>query len=303
MDVCLANLGLEQADVSLEGYLSDPSPRTTVLIAIVRQLYHTRRLLLTNEFYDKAALALGEEYLLQLLAKILKHYSIYTHRRLLNAPNKEAGKVAEDYATPEAGVEPPNTIEDLPNAEHHARGSIGWSTYSSYLKFSQRGFMMVLFAVCCVAAQSLSVYSTLMYRKHTQDSTITFRFESLLFLTPFLSILPTAGALLCILAISLRASKNLFCKVIKGITQITATFQTKVVANRLSNDLKFFDKNFCLCIFDISFTGCSILGSVGLCLLGLVMRNYLWMLGTLAILLVIAASMYLLNQRAMWAIR
>jgi len=118
-----------------------------------------------------------------------------------------------------------------------------------------------------------------------------------------MSILPTAAGLACIFIISLQASRNLFEVVMKDITNLIAIFQRRAVANRLSNDLKFFDKNFCLCLYDITSTGCAVLASVGLCLVGLGFKNYLWMLGTLAILSLIAISMYLLNQRSMWALR
>lgn len=187
--------------------------------------------------------------------------------------------------------------------EHNSRGSIGLPTYSAYLKVSHRGYLLLLFTGCCVAAQALSIYSTLTYRRHTQDPTITFTFNSLLFFTPFLSIAPTACGLVAILAISVQASRSLFSIVINQITNVKNRFEKRVIANRLSNDLKFFDKNFCLCIYDISSTGCAVFGSIGLCLLGIVSKSYLWMLGILMILTLLAVSMYLLYQRSMWALR
>jgi hypothetical protein len=90
---------------------------------------------------------------------------------------------------------------------------------------------------------------------------------------------------------------------IQSIKGILKNFSPGVIANRLSNDLKFFDKNFCICIYDIGSTGCAILGSVGLCLMAIYTYDYKWMLAMMTLFIGLAISMHIFSRKAMWALR
>lgn len=155
--------------------------------------------------------------------------------------------------------------------------------------------------MCTIASQVCSMYSSLTYKQHTSEASITFSFSSILFYTPFLSLLPTLLSLTVIFTISLKSSGNLFSKVLSNLP--LEKFGCSVLLNRLTNDLKFLDKNFCICVSDITATIWAIIGSLTLSQMAIWDKSKVWVLAMVVLIVAGVGAMAAVNRRAMWAVR
>lgn len=164
-------------------------------------------------------------------------------------------------------------------------------------------YLFFLFVVAVILSQSLSVYSSIIYRRESSQRQIVFHIHSLMFVVPFVTVVPTAVALTSILCLSWKSSKSTFQKIIRRIQLLINKYNKSVLSNRLANDLKFFDRSAALFIYDIFNSSMAIIGTLTLCLYSLSSHAVIWMLLMLGFLIMLSLLMSRWSSMALSTLR
>lgn len=187
--------------------------------------------------------------------------------------------------------------------EYNQQGTIHIKTVIEYAKISGIPWLLVLFVLSVVASQCLSAYSSVIYRRESSQKQLIFQIDSILFVVPFATVVPTVIALSSILLLSWKSSKMAFFRIMDNIQELLYKFKITVMSNRLTNDLKFFDRSVALFLYDIVNSSCALMGTLFLCSFSLVHYGIVWLSVVLAFLLMLLFVMGMWNHVALRTIR